>query len=197
MKLTLGSFRRCFWQVAVTTVVKTSQGPVSATLQRLGWASVSFLEVWRLQDPRHLLVWKISDIQQQNGPCYGLGDRGLLAGQRSYQETGAPGGPSHGFSCVAISQAILIRGHCARSLWFTLSGHQEICSDAESTHAMAKAYILVYGTWCAKVIIPILRRPSSISLFFDAQPRAHQLEHVCHNTHVTSENHPYYNQTQT
>lgn len=63
---------------------------------------------------------------------------------RSYQEMGAPRGLSHGFSCVAISQTILIRGHCTGSLWFTLSGHWEICADAESTHAMAVVYRLVF-----------------------------------------------------
>lgn len=38
----------------------------------------------------------------------------------------------------------LIRGDCARSPWFILSGHWEIRSDTESTHAMAVALRLVF-----------------------------------------------------
>lgn len=86
----------------------------------------------------------------------------------------------------------LIRGYCARSLWFILSGHWEICSDRESTHAMAVAYILVFkkhGTPCAKVNVPILHRPTSNSVpsrsVFCTAPAATHAWHI-RNVHVTT-----------
>lgn len=42
------------------------------------WLRLSFfIRSVEIVTPTSLLVWKISDIQQQNGLCHGLGDRGL------------------------------------------------------------------------------------------------------------------------
>lgn len=91
---------------------------------------------------------------------------------------------------VWLYRGRLIRGYCARSLWFILSGHWEICSDAESTHATAVAYILVFKqAWhsvCEGQCPHSAQTCIQPCLSSDIQPSAcPRLKHVCYTTHLT------------